>query len=87
MKIMSSPIKADAKDHSILSNIGRDTRISPIPANMETMSHMTGPNVTSMNAGDQENGLKSQPDLRTVLSPIPKDQDGRSNQASPLTNQ
>ena len=73
MKIMSSPIK-DPPSH-----LGQQE-------NVDVKSHITGQDMTSINAQTELN-LKSQPDIRPPLSPIPKDSDARSGQQSPLTGQ
>ena len=93
MNVMSSPIKAPHSNigterfASKISNI-EDQRLTPIPADLaDTKSNITAHDITSFNnTNTAEMNLKSQPDIRPSLSPIPKD-DGRSAQASPLTNQ
>ena len=80
MKLMSSPIKGP---HSNLpSNLDTQriaSQMSQITGDiLETKSNITAEKVNPVN-------MKSNPDIRPDLSPIPKDT--RSGQASPLTNQ
>ena len=88
---MSSPIKVPHSNldtqriESKFSNIGA-TKLSPVPGDVnDTKSNITAQDLSSFNQTNPELNLKSQPDIRPSLSPIPKD--ARSNQASPLTNQ
>ena len=90
-KAMSSPIKVPHSNldtqriESKFSNIGA-TKLSPVPGDVnDTKSNITAQDLSSFNQTNPELNLKSQPDIRPSLSPIPKD--ARSNQASPLTNQ